>query len=106
MTDQIPGGDAEALARLDDARVVYRHIFRALQASLEKLEAEEDTPSDARNRQELYRAHLKQLQSVFEIEGSLDTFGTAGGNTRIDLDAARREIRDRLDRIAERGGDR
>ena len=99
MTNQAPEGDDERADRLAKARAVYAHIFRALQASLAKLEADEDTAAEARNRQELYRQHLKQLQAVFEIEGSLGTFGISAGAARIDLDAARDEIRERLARI-------
>ncbi|MEM8870648.1 MAG: hypothetical protein AAGB10_04545 [Pseudomonadota bacterium] len=103
MTDQAPQGDMATDERLAKARAVYATIFRALQASLEKLETEEDTTGDARNRQELFRAHLKQFQSVFEIEGSLDKYGTSADAARLDLDAARAEISKRLAWIRERG---
>lgn len=93
----------DTAARLAKARAVYGTIFRALQASLEKLQEEEDTIGDARHRQELFRAHLKQFQSVFEIEGSLDTYGKSADAARLDLDAARAEISQRLAWIRERG---
>lgn len=105
MTDRTPAGDPEALARLEQARAVYASIFRALQESLTRLEAGEDTAAEARHRQELYRAHLKQLQHVFEIEGTLEKFGTGGAHGGVlDLEAARAEIRERLAWIRERGG--
>lgn len=104
MKDWAPEGDADAQARLESARAVYASIFRALQTSLARLESAEDTPGDARHRQELYRAHLKQLQHVFEIEGALDTYGSKGAPGALDLDAARSEIRERLARIREHGG--
>lgn len=104
MTYRLPTGDAETVERLEKARIVYAEIFRALQASVQKLHEEGDTVADARHRQDLYRQHLKQLQSVFEIEGSLGTLGSSAAGNRIDLDAARTEIRDRLARIRERGG--
>ncbi len=103
MTDQTPQGDADTAARLAKARAVYAAIFRALQASLEKLEAGEDTSADVRHRTDLLRAHLKQFQSVFEIEGSLDKYGTSAAAARLDLDAARAEISKRLAWIRERG---
>ena len=102
MTDQTPQGGPDQSERLDQARAVYARIFQALQASLDRLASGEETTADARNRQDLFRAHLKQLQSVFEIEGNLDTFGAARGAARIDLEDARREIRERLDRISGR----
>ena len=103
MTDQTPKGDADTAERLAQARAVYAAVFRALQASLEQLEAGEDTAADARFRQDLFRAHLKQFQSVFEIEGSLDKYGTSAAAARLDLDAARTEISERLAWIRECG---
>ena len=99
MTDEAPAGKDESAERLKNARAVYARIFRALQASLGRLEADEDTVAEARHRQDLYRQHLRQLQTVFEIEGSIGTFGISAGAARIDLDAARDEIRERLARI-------
>jgi len=104
MTDEAPTGKDDRAERLENARAVYARIFRALQVSLGKLEADEDTVGEARNRQDLYRQHLRQLQAVFEIEGSLGTIGISAGVARIDLDAARDEIRGRLARIRERRG--
>ncbi|MEM8786755.1 MAG: hypothetical protein AAGE76_00680 [Pseudomonadota bacterium] len=96
------GGDPE---RLEQARAVYGALFRALRASLDKLEAGDESVGDAKHRQDLYRAHLRQFQQVFEIEGSLGTGSTQGAGA-IDLDAARDEIRQRLARIRDRrGGD-
>lgn len=103
MTDEAPTGKDESAERLEKARAVYARIYRALQASLSRLEADEDSVAEARSRQDLYRQHLKQLQAVFEIEGSIGTFGISAGAARIDLEAARREIRERLARIRERG---
>lgn len=99
------GQENAARAQLARARAVYRAIFAALNASVEKLEAGEDTGQEARFRQDLYRAHVKQLQAVFEIERSLEDMAqpsVAAG--RIDLAAARNEIRERLARARERLG--
>lgn len=105
MIDETPSGDGEdALQRLAKARAVYERIFRALQASLDQLESGGDNKEAARERSALFNAHLKQFQSVFEIEGSLGKFGTSAGTARIDLDAARNEIRERLARIRVGGG--
>ncbi|NNU81899.1 hypothetical protein HMH01_15790 [Halovulum dunhuangense] len=106
MTVRPPDGDAATALRLEQAREVYASLFKALQASVRKLETDEENGSDARHRQELYRAHIKQLQTVFELEGSLGTYGTNAASRRLDLDAARAEIRQRLAWIGERGGDR
>ena len=102
-----PGSEdarATAQARLDEARMVYGQIFRALQVSLKKLEAGDDSPTEVRNRSDLFRSHLRQLQTVFELEGSLEKLGQGHFVTRLDLDAARDEIRERLARIRERQG--
>jgi len=98
-------GDAHARSRLDKARLVYCEIFRALQESLATLRDGEDSTTEARSREGLLKSHLKQLQTVFDIEGSLEEFGHRQTVTRLDLDAARDEIRQRLARIREQGGD-
>ncbi|MSU88995.1 hypothetical protein GE300_05065 [Rhodobacteraceae bacterium 2CG4] len=97
LSEALPDG-----GRLGAARAVYGRIFRALQDSLSRLESGEETAAEARHRQDLFRAHIKQLQSVFEIEGSIDTLGNTIAAGRIDLEAARNEIRDRLARLRER----
>jgi len=98
-------GGADAQERLEKARAVYAWTFRALQASLKKLEAEEDTATDSKNRHALFHAHVKQLQTVYELEGSLDTVGTRHGAGGLDLAAARLEIGQRLARIRDRRSD-
>lgn len=104
MTKDTPEGEAGAAERLAKAREVYAWVFRALQDSLKTLESGDDTLGDAKTRDALFRQHVKQLQMVFEIEGSLDEHGNKTGAGRIDLDAARAEIRERLARISEHRG--
>lgn len=90
--------------RLEKARAVYAWVFKALQDSLQKLEDGGDTVADSKTRDLLFRQHVKQLQTVFEIEGSLDEHGGRSDSRRIDLDAARTEICKRLAQISKRGG--
>ncbi len=104
MTKDTPEGAAGPDEMLAKAREVYAWVFRALQASLKKLEDGDETLGDAKTREALFRQHVKQLQTVFEIEGSLDEHGNKTGAGRIDLDAARAEIRGRLARISEHRG--
>lgn len=104
MTKKTSEHLADSNDRLDKAREVYAWVFKSLRMSLEKLEDGDDTLGDAKSRESLFRQHVKQLQTVFEIEGSLDEHGNKTGAGRIDLDAARAEIRKRLARISELGG--
>lgn len=104
MIKNTPEGGAGSGDKLERAREVYAWVFKALQASLIKLEDGDDTVADSKTRDTLFRQHIKQLQTVFEIEGSLDEHSKKTGAGRIDLDAARAEILKRLALLSERSG--
>ncbi|MHA3916113.1 hypothetical protein [Halovulum sp. GXIMD14793] len=98
MTKDTPEGAAGSAEKLAKAREVYAWVFKALQTSLKTLEDGTETLGDSKTRDALFRQHVKQLQMVSEIEGSLDEHSNKTGAGSIDLDAARTEIRERLAR--------
>ena len=105
MTDDPPKGDDAAARRLAMARELYRELSEALRASILRIRDGSDSATEIRARQDLCRQHMKQLQSVLEIEGQLETHGQANpGAIVLDLEAARAEIHDRLARYRDRGG--
>ena len=97
-----PQGDSFETERQKKARLLYGHLFGALHDALVKLKEDEGDSKEAiKERQELFRLYTKQLQTVFEIEGSLADQSRESRVSRIDLDAARTEISERIHRIRE-----
>jgi len=82
---------------LRSARFVYKRLARGLQMLVERLEGglgEEDPTA----MQKQISGHFKTLQQIVDMELALEKREkqTGGGATALDLDAARREICDRL----------
>lgn len=91
---------------LRSARFVYRRLARGLEVFIERLEAGVGSEDTAGNQKAMIAAHFKHLQQVVDLEvalGKRDTGNEAAGITALDLNAARREIRDRLSRRANAG---
>lgn len=89
-----PNPDELALKRrLEEARALYRDLTVALRAQA-------DAPLTGKPDEvlKLSATHLKQLQTMQELEGRLGLLGK-DGTTALDLGAARREIRERLSKL-------
>ena len=82
---------------LRSAKFVYKRLARGLQVLVERLEGGlgEEDPTAV---QKQISAHFKTLQQIVDMELALGKREkqTGGGQTALDLDAARREICDRL----------
>ncbi len=94
-----PGEDT-----LRSARFVYKRLARGLQVLVERLEAGLGA-EDPTAMQKQLNGHYKTLQQIVDMELALGKREKqSGGETALDLDAARREIRDRLLKRAGAGG--
>ena len=82
---------------LRSAKFVYKRLARGLQMLVERLECGlgEDDPAAV---QKQLSGHFKTLQQIVDMELALGKREkqTGGGATALDLDAARREVCDRL----------
>ena len=94
---------AEQLLR--HARTLYQKLTEALSLALDRLEVgEEDPLPDAKSRAETIRAHRKALQTVLDIQAQLVRDAEKAESVRsINVEAARREIYRRLDRLMAEG---
>lgn len=91
-------------AILANARAVYDDLSSALIQSIATLEEQSETLADANTRQQIAQFHTNTLLQLIEIEVDLESrTDTANGDARseLDLDAARREILERLSRGVE-----
>ena len=90
---------------LSDARFAYRELARKLREAILHMNAAEAGSADIKTLTDLARAHHKQLYQVLEMEAEVakrsDTVRSPFGN-ELDLDAARREIGERLAKLAGR----
>ena len=82
---------------LRSAKIVYKRLARGLEKLVERLEGglESEDPTAMQKR---ISGHFKTLQQIVDMELALGKREkqTGGGATALDLDAARREICDRL----------
>ena len=87
---------------LEPARALYQRLSEELHAALDLLKKGEPVPdAEAKGRAETIRAHRKALQTVLDIEAQfLRARNDANKLRAIDVDAAKREIYRRLDRVA------
>ena len=91
---------------LTHARTLYRQLTEELSRALTRLETDGPDP-EAKGRAETIRAHRKALQTVLDIEAQFLREAEKAESVRsINVEAARREIYSRLDRLiaAERAG--
>ena len=89
---------------LRSARFIYRRLARGLEVLIERLEGGLGT-EDPTTVQRQLTSHFKTLQQIVDIEVQLGKREKAsGGEAALDLDAARREICDRLLKRAKAGG--
>ena len=99
---ETPLGDAALAAKLVvHARKLYQDLTEELQRALRQLQSgEEDV--NAKGRADVIRSHRKALQTVLDIELQFVKASKEDGGARngLDLEAARREIYRRLDRIS------
>ncbi|MCF6305016.1 MAG: hypothetical protein L3J33_06555 [Rhodobacteraceae bacterium] len=89
---------------LRSARFVYRRLMRGLEIFIERMEAGLGSADATAEQSKSMNAHMKLLQQIVDMENAFDKRGTgdeAAGITALDLDAAKREIRDRLSRRAD-----
>jgi len=79
------------------AKFVYKRLARGLQVLVERLEGGLGS-EDPTTVQKQISGHFKTLQQIVDMELALGKREkqTGGGATALDLDAARREICDRL----------
>ncbi len=82
---------------LRSARFLYRRLARGLEVLIERMEGGL-VSEDAALVQKQLASHFKTLQQIVDIEVALGKREKQGGSgeTVLDLDAARREICDRL----------
>ena len=82
---------------LRSARFVYKRLARGLEVLVERLEGGLGSEDPALIQRQLTQ-HFKTLQQIVDIEVQLGKREkqAGGGETALDLDAARREICDRL----------
>ncbi|MCF6273685.1 MAG: hypothetical protein L3J37_10960 [Rhodobacteraceae bacterium] len=81
---------------LRSARFLYRRLARGLEVLIERMEGGL-VSEDAASVQKQLTSHFKTLQQIVDIEVALGKREKqGGGETALDLDAARREICDRL----------
>lgn len=97
---------------LSSAAHLYRELSEALRSGLTRLaqqsDCDEEHPGSAQERAQLIRAHRRALVALVEAERSIARLtegrpsrrGRAPPRTTLDLDAARREVLSRLDRLA------
>ncbi|MEM9269294.1 MAG: hypothetical protein AAGA78_10205 [Pseudomonadota bacterium] len=93
MTGPPITGELALKRRLEDARALYRDLTNALRA--QAAAASTGKPDEVLK---LSATHLKQLQTMQELEGRLGILGK-DGTVALDLGAARREIRERLSKL-------
>jgi len=89
---------------LRSAKFVYKRLARGLQVLVERLEGGLEF-EDSAGLQKQLGGHFKTLQQIVDMELALGKREkqTGGGATALDLDAARREICDRLLKRARAG---
>ena len=88
---------------LRTAKFVYKRLARGLQVLIERLEGGLES-EDPRATEAQIKQHFKTLQQIVDIEVQLGKREKAGGGkAALDLDAARREICDRLLKRAQAG---
>ena len=82
---------------LRSARFIYQRLARSLQVLVERLEGGLEAEDSIATQKQL-QGHFKTLQQIVDIEVQLGKRERQGGSgeTVLDLDAARREICDRL----------
>ena len=96
MTLKSPNTGKSGEDVLRSARFVYQRLARGLQVLVERLEGEHGVEDPLAIQKQL-QGHFKTLQQIVDIEvqlGKREKQG--GGDSALDLDAARREICDRL----------
>lgn len=89
---------------LRSARFVYRRLARGLETFIDRLEGGLGSEETAAKQKEMIASHYKLLQQIVDMENAFDKRGTgseAAGITALNLDAAKREICDRLSRRAD-----
>lgn len=104
MQDKGPDPSWVAEEMIGNARSVYDDLGRALSRSLNTLDEDSETLRDATLRQQIMQVHANTLLQLIEIEVDLEgrnADATDGKPTELDLDAARREVFERLSRSAE-----
>lgn len=101
-----PNADRAAVARLiANARQLYQNLGTELAQALRTLNSGAEDLA-AKGRAETIRAHRKALQTILDLEAQFEReHGKPEAANEIDLEAARREIYRRLDRLAAAGGD-
>jgi len=82
---------------LRSAKFVYKRLALGLQVLVERLEGGLEFEDSAAMQKQI-SGHFKTLQQIVDMELALGKREkqTGGGETALDLDAARREICDRL----------
>lgn len=98
--------DAETAERIvEEARRLYYDLASELARALGTLRSGTEDP-EAKSRADTIRAHRKALQTILDIQTKfVSEADKGGGGYEIDLEAARREIHSRLDRLSVTGGD-
>ena len=97
MTLKSPKAGKPSEDVLRSARFIYQRLARSLQTLVERLEGGLESDDSAATQKQL-QGHFKTLQQIVDIEvqlGKREKQGS-GGEAALDLDAARREICDRL----------
>ncbi|MEO1551994.1 MAG: hypothetical protein AAFR93_16455 [Pseudomonadota bacterium] len=97
MTGPPIDGEQALTRRLEEARTLYRELTDLMRAQVDAVRK-----GKSEEVLKLTGTHLKQLQTMQELEGRLGILGK-DGTVALDLDAARREIRERLLRLRGRG---
>ena len=104
MTLKSPDAGKPSKDVLRSARFIYRRLARSLEVLVERLEGGLEF-EDSMPVQKQLTSHFKTLQQIVDIEVQLGKREKAsGGEAALDLDAARREICDRLLKRAKAGG--
>jgi len=104
MTLKSPKAGRSGEDTLRAAKFVYKRLARGLQKLVERLEGglESEDPTAIRSQ---LQGHFKLLQQIVDMEIALGKREKqSGGETALDLDEARREIRDRLLKRAQAQG--
>ncbi len=106
MTSKNTPAGTSSKDTLRSARFIYRRLARSLQIFIERLEAGLGSVDATAEQSKSMNAHMKLLNQIVDMENAFDKRGAGGeaaGITALDLDAAKREICDRLSRRADAG---
>ena len=105
-TSSEDAADADMIA---DARFLYRELTAAIRAALQNIPKPVGDDTALKSWEEKIKSHHRQLQQVLNMEADIakrtKSIGVPGAGSELDLDAAKREISERLARISAVRGD-